>query len=407
MCMNLIDLNRDCLAHVMIQLDPDYHYVAKLTCRSLRSAHTDCMLLLIGQLSDEDKMDPEKVARHSRKLQRAVETTSCVRNVLQCVLQRDVSHEERKNHMRFWIAWLLAECEGMKCKYGFGADVLLLEAIPGNGSISRQAMRIAFKMFGFKYACEGIAGGFVTKAVAAHGDLKMLKWLHSKGYPVYTDASNEAYNIYADYDAATSAAYAGRCGILDWMVEKLGYIACEVHCEMACCGGHLDAIKWYIEDHSIEPTSIMMMAAVHETDDADIVEYLFNKNCPWNSAYTGGKDEDGDWCTECPHAASVGNQPMLKYLRALGAPWGETVEAALTAGHFKVAAWAKRKGAPVPEFRDMIGLSWFVNEVADRLCGPAGDGPFNWEQDPVEFALAFCKGREPVCEFDLSDDEEE
>ena len=119
----------------------------------------------------------------------------------------------------------------------------------------------------------------LTSLAASHGTLDILKWLHTHGF----ECNGHAW------------ANAARCG-------------------------HLDIIKWLRENKN-KTYSVYTFEHAVEGQNMEIIEYLYDMNCPFDSKSTRT-------------AASIGNLDILKWLHEKGCSIGlEAAMSASTHGH--------------------------------------------------------------------------
>jgi len=91
----------------------------------------------------------------------------------------------------------------------------------------------------------------------------------------------------------------------------------------------------YIEDamrYAIRAGDIDMMEIIDEAAGGPYMQF-------------GRPLHGDDWQYECPLAASLGNLPMLQWLRERGYEFWQTKRAANLAGFPEVADWARANGA--------------------------------------------------------------
>lgn len=240
---------------------------------------------------------------------------------------------------------------------------------------------------------------YLTKFAARHGQLEVLKWLRSRGYPWNSHVCDEAAaNDHLEllkwardrecpWNANTciSAAQNGRLEILKWLHEQ----KCpwgESTCTKAALGGYLETLKWLKEQGCPWDTSTCSHAAYN--GHLELLQWARGQACPWDSwtitrATQGGHLHVLKWAIEqgcalpadiCTTAAEHGHLEILQMLRRQGCTWdeltcayaaqggfleiiqfarengcrwdGRTLQFAYENGHIIVAKWAEDHGCP-------------------------------------------------------------
>lgn len=122
---------------------------------------------------------------------------------------------------------------------------------------------------------------------------------------------------------------------LRWIVKNGGRLA-EDACSDAAGAGQLGALKLLRASHC--PWDEIAPAEAAKGGHVEIVFWARANGCP------------GDGAKTCAGAAEAGNLPLLQYLRAKGAAWGEKVCAGAAAGgHLTILQYLRSEGcAPRP-----------------------------------------------------------
>ena len=119
---------------------------------------------------------------------------------------------------------------------------------------------------------------------------------------------------------------------IDWT-----YVPNEDFSEIAARAGHLDALKWALDNGC--PWDEATCAEAARGGHLHVLKWLRDDGCPW--------DED-----TCSNAAREGHLQMLKWARENGCPWNErTCSNAAHGGHLQVLKWARENGCPYTETR--------------------------------------------------------
>jgi hypothetical protein len=180
-------------------------------------------------------------------------------------------------------------------------------------------------------------------AAASSGNLKMLKWLRNKGCPMNEYTCN-------------GAAGSGNLKILQWLHSK-GYPWNEHTCTAAAREGHLETLQWLHGQGCPLDAEIWYGAMSHPT----ILKWLQSQNCPndkyssfWAASY--GHLEVLQWLHSvgCPWdedtcyvAADSGHLEVLQFLHSAGCPWNERAcQFAAWRGHLEVLQWLHSAGCP-------------------------------------------------------------
>lgn len=174
------------------------------------------------------------------------------------------------------------------------------------------------------------------KFAARYGHIGVIKWLIDKGRLLDRD--------YVCWHAASG----GQLELLKWLHSD-GYPCNESVCEAAVESGHFDVLKWLFEvgcPCNLEYCATIVVAPllwrwlskrdkslINTNNSLKILEYLHSEGCPMDSVYL------------CSNAARVGNLTMLKWLREKGCPWdAETCAAAGERGY--ILDWIHANGCP-------------------------------------------------------------
>lgn len=175
---------------------------------------------------------------------------------------------------------------------------------------------------GFKYGvrCGIIPNNsrYVCSTAAYVGNLRLLKWLYSKGCPL-----NEW--------VCTWAASNGDIDALKWAREN-GCPWDENTCCNAAENGRLDILKYLYENGC--PWDHVTCSWAAKNGHLETLKYAHENGCPWNN-------------TVCLNAARTGQLEVVKYLHENGCPWdGSVYEAAVMNGHLEVSEYVKKNGCP-------------------------------------------------------------
>ena len=157
--------------------------------------------------------------------------------------------------------------------------------------------------------------------IARRGDLGMLKWANSNGCILNVDvASGAATNGHLEIlkylqeqgirytNGGSSVTARGHLHVLKWLNE-FGFQWTHFELIQAIRYGHLDVVKWLIEEIKFEVDSYVILDAVIY-GQLEVLKYLVE---------IGGKLGE-DYCTK---AAERGYLKMLQWLVDNGCPWNK------------------------------------------------------------------------------------
>ena len=145
-----------------------------------------------------------------------------------------------------------------------------------------------------------------SKIATQNSQWKVLEWMSGEGYslPVWPLL---------------------KLGIDARQTGPVNYLLSELECSEEFIN---DAMR-----HAIRAGNINMVEVIHEAVGGPRNEYR-------GLGFAGNT-----WLYECPLAASLGNLPLLKWLKEHGYYFWQSKKAARLAGFPEVAAWAKANGA--------------------------------------------------------------
>ncbi len=134
-------------------------------------------------------------------------------------------------------------------------------------------------------------------SAAAGGHLQILRWLLDTNLVVLDEVAVE--RVHGD------AAMNGRLAVLQWM-QRHGYPLTQYVCEKAALGGHLECLCWAVA----QARAMGLFEAAALSPDVQV------------------------------YAARSGNLPLLRWVRAQGAPWTSLVySAAVDSGDTELLQW--------------------------------------------------------------------
>ena len=238
--------------------------------------------------------------------------------------------------------------------------------------------------------------------VAEHGNLRLLKWLHSKGYcwdeTTFCSAiekSTEAFDVVKylhengcpwSRRVSETAAFHGRLDILKYLHENscpwdtgsFYYAVQRNHidvvkylfendrprskdiCAVAAEHGHLELLK-YLHNNGFPWTHETFMMGVR-SGSIDILEYLYKNGCPYDSSvyYHAYKSIKAvEWLYKkgmpwdeyaCLNAAYNGCLDIIKYFHNNGYPWNESLcEGAAYSNSLDILKYFHENGCPWDE----------------------------------------------------------
>ncbi|GFH53350.1 hypothetical protein CTEN210_09826 [Chaetoceros tenuissimus] len=188
-------------------------------------------------------------------------------------------------------------------------------------------------------------------AAAYHGNLEILKWLHSnKG-----GLSSLAGNIFR------ALATGGHLDIIIWAKDcaKLSFDTQDC-INGAVSSGNLDLIKW-LRGEGAQWNYFTLFSAVRN-GNIELLHYLFQSRCPFTDPIACAEavtkkslevlqflHQHGVTWTEstCMYAARDGNLEALHYARSNGCPWNSSsLEEAAKYGHYDVVKYCLENGCP-------------------------------------------------------------
>lgn len=174
-------------------------------------------------------------------------------------------------------------------------------------------------------------------------------------------------NQFGEKDLCLVAAKYGRLELLKYLDEKSrpGIRLSHSVPEAAALGGHLDIIKWLVEDGmSLDYPGIVAAAA--EGGHFQVLEFLYEiKKCPWsertlNGAASNGRIDVLEWCIDrgCPSrhenaraAAQSGKLECFEWI--LKKQNLEMLEIylyhSINGGNYQFSNWLLEKGCPIPK----------------------------------------------------------
>jgi hypothetical protein len=167
----------------------------------------------------------------------------------------------------------------------------------------------------------------MCKIAARNGNLEMFEWLISNGCIYSGEVSKEAANY-------------GNLNILEWIKEK-GY-ALDNICGSAAWGGHLEIVKWGVENHCKLNCGVISSAATN--GHLEIIKWARSQGCGWNS-------------DACAQTVVHNHLDILKWLRLNGCPWDEDVcTEAIYFNNIDILRWAIKNGCPCGEKTYLLSL---------------------------------------------------
>jgi hypothetical protein len=186
---------------------------------------------------------------------------------------------------------------------------------------------------------------YLIDEAARHGDLDMMKWLHSERGDQLT------------YEGVMRAVNHGFLAAVKWMRETFpdSVVASDIKMDNAAANGHLEMIKWLHGQHAWCTKQAMNLAA--SNDHLDVVRFLHEnraEGCTTDAmdlAAANGHLETVQWlhhnrtegCTQfaMDSAAKNGFFEVVKWLhtyRTEGCS-AQAMDDAAAAGHFEIVQW--------------------------------------------------------------------
>ncbi|CAI5705881.1 unnamed protein product [Peronospora effusa] len=159
----------------------------------------------------------------------------------------------------------------------------------------------------------------VLAEAAAHGHLKLMKWLYSRGID---NVGNKVFD---------RAATEGHLSIVQWLNKHTKLTGPNDILRGAARNGHLEVVQWLYENVCMEQLASAMDAAA-ENGHLEILQWLHQQVCcdgvcttdVMDAAVDGGHFDVVKWlfencnagCSKCAFqsAASNGDLPMLQWL---------------------------------------------------------------------------------------------
>jgi len=226
---------------------------------------------------------------------------------------------------------------------------------------------------------EGVEGRDVLFWCIIGGQLETLKKLQGRGYDMIQSMCDCACEM---------AAEKGYVDMLKYLIEELGYFCDTSSFIQAAIYGHMDTMKYLIENkhtpsllddldiigaavqygqfeatkYLLEdgfPVNEFVMHQASLGGNLNIVKYLHEYGCPWDSSvYSGNLEimeyayEEGCPFTEyvCDFVAQRGDMKALEFLREHGCPWwSNAVTEAYDANEFETVLYLREHGCPWPE----------------------------------------------------------
>ena len=197
----------------------------------------------------------------------------------------------------------------------------------------------------------------VDPDVMVPGRVAMVKWALAEGCPRETPYHHSMVSFAADY---------GHLELLKWLIEEQGFTMDEDVMRGAVVSGNLKVVQWLWAEGCPWDTRAC-------SDAADL------KTLQWVRASGGPWDE-----STCATAAMFGDVEMLRWARENGCPWTwETCKWAADEGHVEVLRWARENGCEwVAETRDEAAELGYTDDFGN-LVDHDGN-PIPWDGLPSD-----------------------
>jgi len=204
----------------------------------------------------------------------------------------------------------------------------------------------------------------VSCAAAETGQLEVLRWLRSKGFPMLgLSSSSSRWRCVGEV-----AAECGHLEVLKWLTECGDHGINEIKTtRMAAGGGHLHILKFLHQKNLLSLTAESFVAAVGSGDILTL-QFLRDNHCPMIPE-------------ACQMAALKNNLPVLQWLRNgdQPCPWNwDTCASAIYADSLDVLKWILEEGHFTNKIFNLLQIiqrgslrtfQWFIDS------GNAADEP--------------------------------
>ena len=229
---------------------------------------------------------------------------------------------------------------------------------------------------------------------AEKGSLDILKYLHNNINNTWTRSFQRLFvgittiaenHMVRSFEAAIKG---GHLEIVQWLYDETRYYSGqELCCQLAAINGHLDIMKWLFEHGFRWDADAFKFAADYghldilkylngrsevtwdkptfdhavANDNLEIVEYLYENECPWDT-YTFGTaafhghleiikylyEHNCPWNEEtCSNAAKNNQLEVLKYLHDNGCHWNDrSYYSAIQYGHLEIVKYLHENECP-------------------------------------------------------------
>jgi hypothetical protein len=158
--------------------------------------------------------------------------------------------------------------------------------------------------------------------ILSRGQRGTAEWFLDQGYTLPSDSS-------------VAAARGGHLDLLKWLVQEKGCPFDGCSALSAAGGGHLPILQWFCSQGKELPEEIVLWAA--GGGSVETVQWLISQGCSYDSR-------------ACARAARTGDLSMLQYLRLQHCPWDSSVTSEATASeNVKLLQWLWDQEAPFTE----------------------------------------------------------
>jgi hypothetical protein len=180
----------------------------------------------------------------------------------------------------------------------------------------------------WQYATTSGAAFLRTHAVK-HGKLEVLQWI------AQVEPKEATAQLTSAVPLCQLAAHNGDLDVLQWL-RTHGYPWDSTTCYIAARGGHLEVLQWARRNACAWDTLTCAEAAAG--GHLEVLQWARSNGCEWNAAI-------------CSLAARFGHLEILKWARLNGCEWdSHTISNAVNQGHDEIVQWARENGCPQPEF---------------------------------------------------------